>query len=135
MLSQLSYSPGRRIRAGLRIGGLRIEEEVALRFLNSQFSILNPQSRRLVGLGRFELPTSRLSGVRSNQLSYRPALVRSIAESATFYRSVSIVIEPDGSLKTEQERRSRRTLAFQRIPFDLGAINRDFVLIRSGDAP
>ena len=28
---------------------------------------------RLVGLGRFELPTSRLSGVRSNQLSYRPA--------------------------------------------------------------
>ena len=28
----------------------------------------------MVGLGRFELPTSRLSGVRSNQLSYRPAL-------------------------------------------------------------
>ena len=25
-----------------------------------------------MGLGRFELPTSRLSGVRSNQLSYRP---------------------------------------------------------------
>ena len=28
--------------------------------------------RFLVGLGRFELPTSPLSGVRSNQLSYRP---------------------------------------------------------------
>ena len=27
---------------------------------------------RMVGLGRLELPTSRLSGVRSNQLSYRP---------------------------------------------------------------
>lgn len=27
----------------------------------------------MVGLGRFELPTSPLSGVRSNQLSYRPA--------------------------------------------------------------
>ena len=26
----------------------------------------------LVGLGRLERPTSRLSGVRSNQLSYRP---------------------------------------------------------------
>jgi hypothetical protein len=26
----------------------------------------------MVGLGRFELPTSPLSGVRSNQLSYRP---------------------------------------------------------------
>ena len=28
----------------------------------------------LVGLGRFELPTSPLSGVRSNQLSYRPGI-------------------------------------------------------------
>ena len=26
----------------------------------------------MVGLGRLELPPSRLSGVRSNQLSYRP---------------------------------------------------------------
>ena len=26
----------------------------------------------MVGLGRLELPTSRLSGVRSNLLSYRP---------------------------------------------------------------
>jgi hypothetical protein len=31
------------------------------------------QPRRLVGLGRFELPTSRLSSARSNQLSYKPA--------------------------------------------------------------
>src|SRR5579872_2745088 len=28
--------------------------------------------RRLVGLGRLELPTSRLSSARSNQLSYKP---------------------------------------------------------------
>jgi hypothetical protein len=37
--------------------------------------LLNPeptQPELMVGLGRFELPTSRLSGVRSNQLSYRP---------------------------------------------------------------
>ena len=33
----------------------------------------SPQSgRRLVGLGRLELPTSPLSGVRSSHLSYRP---------------------------------------------------------------
>ena len=30
----------------------------------------------LVGLGGFEPPTSPLSGVRSNQLSYRPKLPR-----------------------------------------------------------
>lgn len=29
-------------------------------------------ARRLVGLGRLELPTSRLSSARSNQLSYKP---------------------------------------------------------------
>jgi hypothetical protein len=30
------------------------------------------RSLKLVGLGRFELPTSRLSSARSNQLSYKP---------------------------------------------------------------
>ncbi len=30
----------------------------------------------LVGLGRVELPTSPLSGVRSSQLSYRPTTVK-----------------------------------------------------------
>ena len=35
--------------------------------LSSVLCLLN-----LVGLGRLERPTSRLSGVRSNQLSYRP---------------------------------------------------------------
>ena len=32
------------------------------------------QIERLVGLGRLELPTLRLSGVRSNHLSYKPIL-------------------------------------------------------------
>ena len=31
-------------------------------------------SKAVVGLGRVELPTSRLSGVRSNHLSYRPVV-------------------------------------------------------------
>src|ERR1044071_3137662 len=34
------------------------------------------QQRRLVGLGRLELPTSRLSSARSNQLSYKPVISR-----------------------------------------------------------
>ena len=49
-LSQLSYSP----------------EATALEILSSR-AILT-----MVGLGRFELPTSPLSGVRSSHLSYRP---------------------------------------------------------------
>ncbi len=43
----------------------------------------------MVGLGRVELPTSPLSGVRSNQLSYRPVFER--------YRKA---VKPGGSLKT-----------------------------------
>ena len=54
-LSQLSYSP--------------LFPECCL---PSAFGRRQPPRSPLVGLGRFELPTSRLSGVRSNQLSYRP---------------------------------------------------------------
>src|SRR5215831_3175330 len=46
-----------------------------------QFEIRSPHS--LVGLGRFELPTSRLSGVRSNQLSYRPSVSSAITSFAS----------------------------------------------------
>src|SRR4030042_7143354 len=50
--------------------------EVAVRFLASDFWLLIAGISHLivVGLGRLELPTSRLSGVRSNHLSYRPDL-------------------------------------------------------------
>ena len=73
-LSQLSYGPAfdwqilcrlanrssRKQQPRLRPCGLRRATFASLR------------ERRLVGLGRFELPTSRLSSARSNQLSYRP---------------------------------------------------------------
>ena len=50
----------------------------------------------LVGLGRVELPTSRLSGVRSNQLSYRPlgllyAILAQKRATLLFCRSVMTV--------------------------------------------
>ncbi len=51
VLSQLSYSP---LHTSQRLDQYNWPEEI------------------MVGLGRFELPTSPLSGVRSNQLSYRP---------------------------------------------------------------
>ena len=45
---------------------------VDLRLAKPALSQLSYSPVDMVGLGRFELPTSRLSGVRSNQLSYRP---------------------------------------------------------------
>ena len=45
------------------------------------------RSVRLVGLGGFEPPTSSLSGMRSNQLSYRPSRCRLMPE-APYYTQV-----------------------------------------------
>ena len=41
----------------------------------------------MVGLGRVELPTSPLSGVRSNQLSYRPVQFPRFELAAYFTRA------------------------------------------------
>ena len=41
----------------------------------------------LVGLGRLELPTSRLSSARSNQLSYKPDEASSAAHEPLFVRA------------------------------------------------
>jgi hypothetical protein len=49
----------------------------------------------MVGLGRFELPTSRLSSARSNQLSYRP-------DSINKWVGVPVSVHP---LKKEKRRR------------------------------
>ena len=54
-LSQLSYGPG---SATVSIAQLARSD--------------TPDATKMVGLGRLELPTSRLSSARSNQLSYKP---------------------------------------------------------------
>ena len=59
-LSQLSYGPAGALRAMARRAQEACQAEA-------------PKERRLVGPGRLELPTSRLSGVRSNHLSYGPS--------------------------------------------------------------
>ena len=46
-----------------------LAKQVLFQLSYTPVALTNP---RVVGLGRFELPTSRLSGVRSDQLSYRP---------------------------------------------------------------
>ena len=51
----------------------------------------------MVGLGRLERPTSPLSGVRSNHLSYRPKLIKTTPERCT-----------DHAIRNEKEKRGRR---------------------------
>src|SRR6056297_1580455 len=53
--------------------GIRTPDLLLARQALSQLSY-TPLDRKMVGLSRFELLTSRLSGVRSDQLSYRPIL-------------------------------------------------------------
>ena len=65
VLSQLSYGPKIWL-AEPELAGAK--PAYALRPSARQPSPL--RERRLVGQGRFELPTSRLSSARSNQLSY-----------------------------------------------------------------
>ncbi len=88
-LSQLSYSPTLETsgppghsesvsRRGCMADGSAMKRGRPLYFrlaaspLNTPHATFNVMVNVMVGLGRFELPTSRLSGVRSNQLSYRP---------------------------------------------------------------
>ena len=52
----------------------------------------------VVGLGRFERPTSRLSGVRSDRLSYRPAADVTGPRAARAGRDVGRDVPAAGSL-------------------------------------
>ena len=69
-LSQLSYGPLFRPTGSPSRSSRQLARPAfaALR----RGSLHSLRERRLVGLGRFELPTSRLSSARSNQLSYKP---------------------------------------------------------------
>ena len=55
----------------------------------------------MVGLGRLERPTSPLSGVRSNHLSYRPSTIERVGFSMS--RTASAI-----ALSGEEEKRGRR---------------------------
>src|SRR5438477_10196350 len=77
---------------------------------HSTFNILH-STFIVVGLGRFELPTSRLSGVRSNQLSYRPIRSSRVGSNEISPATAAeLIVRERGtredSLKTEQEEQS-----------------------------
>ena len=59
----------------------------------------------LVGLGRVELPTSRLSGVRSNHLSYRPK-----PEPRATARRLQLAVPIRWVFRAERETRTARPL-------------------------
>src|SRR6516164_4931153 len=76
-LSQLSYGPVTRRRMLTKSGAALRAMPDTLRFIVLRGSATRNQRRSVVGLGRLELPTSRLSSARSNQLSYKPLTLSS----------------------------------------------------------
>jgi hypothetical protein len=90
-LSQLSYSP--ELCSGLS------PEKVAPSRMKSQRS-----TERMVGPGRFELPTSRLSSARSNQLSYEP---RTLAPGRPALKPELNGVPPNHVFRLEEIRRRR----------------------------
>ena len=79
MLSQLSYRPKATFTdplAWVRIAVSYDPTLVSSRrpvFILDHRASVTARADELVGLGRVELPTLRLSGARSSQLSYRPS--------------------------------------------------------------
>jgi hypothetical protein len=87
-----------------------------------------------VGLGRFELPTSRLSSARSNQLSYKPGpgvsdqktAIRNKSDLTTEYRLLTpgLLVREEREMKTAVSREmdliglSRSALMFPRDPIE-----------------
>ena len=71
-------------------------------------SRINDPSLNLVGLGRLELPTSRLSSARSNQLSYKPGT----RGQAPAPKPIRTVLRP-----REKEKRRRRCSANGPVTF------------------
>ena len=69
-LCSLLSDADRQVNGGAR--RIRTDDILLAKQALSQLSY-GPISKKMVGPGRLELPTSRLSGVRSNHLSYGPS--------------------------------------------------------------
>ena len=69
-LSQLSYAPFQ--RRMLNIENQCFADAMLAHVMSTSAAALKAKRANMVGLGRLELPTSRLSSARSNQLSYKP---------------------------------------------------------------
>ncbi len=108
-LYQLSYGPSfARARPELRRAGPPLSEAFfpcGVAGVGRASSSKAPRARRtMVGPGRLELPTSRLSGVRSNQLSYGPS-GSALKPAQTI--DLGLAIAPRGPQTLRARRRSR----------------------------
>ena len=74
-----------------RTGNLRLAKPALSQLSYTPKGLEGPAGdTRDVGLGRLELPTSRLSGVRSNHLSYRPGNTKAGRRATGFLQKVGI---------------------------------------------
>ena len=75
-LSQLSYGPSdnHQHHEDVHAISMQTRRRDATCVSNTRAAVRRRIHRNMVGLSRLELPTSPLSGVRSNHLSYRPTL-------------------------------------------------------------
>ena len=126
-LSQLSYGPSARKPEGGKqnSNGRRHNDGCArVRFDVSVFCFEVFSGFRLVGLGRFELPTSRLSSARSNQLSYKPPAGRPQKTDRTRSVERHELVHEERETKTAASRqwaafdRNRTALMFPRDPIE-----------------
>jgi hypothetical protein len=70
-LSQLSYAPVPEDECST-LKEQRFADAMLAHVMSTSAAALKAKRANMVGLGRLELPTSRLSSARSNQLSYKP---------------------------------------------------------------
>jgi hypothetical protein len=69
------------------------------------------RSIKVVGLGRLELPTSRLSSARSNQLSYKPPTREACSRATDLRRMRRTSAAPGACSSAKKEKRRRRNPA------------------------
>jgi hypothetical protein len=110
-LSQLSYGPD--FCAGVSQPKLRQTAHPSSFALRASEDNLAAAQRRLVGPGRVERPTSRLSGVRSNHLSYEPKCVRERARRPSHNDSRARIRARHR--RKEGKRRGRQSLPFSEV--------------------
>ena len=63
----------------------------------------------MVGLGRLELPTSRLSSARSNQLSYKPGARDGPGAAGTIRRRRPRFLQKKRLIRKERETRTAKS--------------------------